>query len=140
MSCYIVDKKIIDAIVWEATKKRTAFNGADAFKDPNAFGQMLVDVNIESVANRYDWATAEGMFPAELRPAYKWPGDMGLWPILCNGAADTATPRETYDALREYDYQVTESEAYEQVHGHLTSMMLSIAEKAMERTYGEEVA
>ena len=136
MSSYIVEKETIDHIVYEATRQRAVYVDPDgktwdAFKDPDAFGQMLVDVNVEAVTARYDEDSAKRMLPQELEAPYKWPGAKSGWPVLVDSEG-TCTPKEAWRALREYGYQVDVSSAFDDFLRFIEGMETALADEIVE--------
>lgn len=110
MSCYVVDKKVIDLMVswifdhndYKAENYHyDGFSGIllDVKEMRNAIGQSLLDANYDSVNFRYD--------ENRKAPTYEYSAD-ALYESCKNGTYLA----DVYSAIQEYNYQVCETENY----------------------------
>lgn len=110
MSCYVVDKKVIDLMVsWifdhiEYKAENYHYEGymgilLDVNEMRNAIGQSLLDANYDSVNCRYD--------ENRKAPTYEYSED-ALQESLKNGTYQA----DVYSAIQEYNYQACETENY----------------------------
>lgn len=111
MSCYVVDKKVIDLMVsWIMNRgiqykaenyHYEGFMGImfDVNEMRNAIGQSLLDANYDSVNCRYD--------ENRKAPTYEYSED-ALQESLKNGTYQA----DVYSAIQEYNYQACETENY----------------------------
>lgn len=111
MSCYVVDKKVIDLMVsWimnhniEYKAENYSYNGYggilfDVKEMRNAIGQSLLDANYDSVNYRYD--------ENRKAPTYEYSED-ALQESCKNGTYQA----DVYSAIQEYNYQACETENY----------------------------
>lgn len=110
MSCYVVDKKVIDLMVsWifdhnNYKAENYSYNGYggilfDANEMRNAIGQSLLDANYDSVNCRYD--------ENRKAPTYEYSED-ALQESLKNGTYQA----DVYSAIQEYNYQACETDNY----------------------------
>lgn len=111
MSCYVVDKKVIDLMVsWimnhniKYKAENYHYDGYmgilfDANEMRNAIGQSLLDANYDSVNCRYD--------ENRKAPTYEYSED-ALQESLKNGTYQA----DVYSAIQEYNYQACETENY----------------------------
>lgn len=139
MSCHMVEKDTIDAIVQKAVEQRVALEGADAFSSPRAFGQKLVNANIIALVERYGVDEANKMLPDWVKDSngvYRWPGAGTCWPVIVDGSA-TKTDGECWRALKELDCQISGCWEHKcaKTHGLLVQMMLEMGDEAV---WGDE--
>lgn len=111
MSCYVVDKKVIDLLVsWimshgiEYKADNYHYEGFmgilfDVNEMSNAIGQSLLDTNYDSVNCRYD--------ENNKAPTYEYSEDACL-----DSVASHTYEADVYSAIREYNYQTSEAENY----------------------------
>lgn len=111
MSCYVVDKKVIDLMVsWimncgiQYKAENYHYEGFmgimfDVNEMRNAIGQSLLDANYDSVNCRYD--------ENRKAPTYEYSED-ALQESLKNGTYQA----DVYSAIQEYNYQSCETENY----------------------------
>lgn len=111
MSCYVVDKKVIDLMVsWimnhniDYRAENYHYEGYmgilfDVNEMSNAIGQSLLDANYDSVNYRYD--------ENKKAPTYEYSED-ALQESLKNGTYQA----DVYSAIQEYNYQACETENY----------------------------
>ena len=111
MSCYVVDKKVIDLMVsWIMSHRITykadnyhyeGFMGVlfDVNEMANAIGQSLLDANYDSVNYRYD--------EDKKAPKYEYSEDACL-----DSVANETYEADVYSAIQEYNYQACETENY----------------------------
>ena len=111
MSCYVVDKKVIDLMVsWimnhniEYKAENYHYDGymgilLDVKEMRNAIGQSLLDANYDSVNYRYD--------ENRKAPTYEYSED-ALYESCKNGTYLA----DVYSAIQEYNYQACETENY----------------------------
>ena len=110
MSCYVVDKKVIDLMVsWifdhnDYKAENYSYNGYggilfDVNEMRNAIGQSLLDANYDSVNYRYD----EG----KKAPTYEYSEDACL-----ESRKNKTYEADVYSAIQEYNYQACETENY----------------------------
>lgn len=110
MSCYVVDKKVIDLMVsWifnhnNYKAENYSYNGYggilfDVNEMRNAIGQSLLDANYDSVNCRYD--------ENRKAPTYKYSED-----ALRESCKNGTYQADVYSAIQEYNYQACETENY----------------------------
>lgn len=110
MSCYVVDKKVIDLMVswifdhndYKAENYHyDGFSGIllDVKEMRNAIGQSLLDANYDSVNFRYD--------ENRKAPTYEYSAN-ALYESCKNGTYLA----DVYSAIQEYNYQACETENY----------------------------
>ena len=110
MSCYVVDKKVIDLMVsWifdhnDYKAENYSYNGYggilfDVNEMRNAIGQSLLDANYDSVNFRYD--------ENRKAPTYEYSAD-ALYESCKNGTYLA----DVYSAIQEYNYQACETDNY----------------------------
>ena len=110
MSCYVVDKKVIDLMVsWifdhnDYKAENYHYDGymgilLDVKEMRNAIGQSLLDANYDSVNYRYD--------ENRKAPTYEYSED-ALYESCKNGTYLA----DVYSAIQEYNYQACETENY----------------------------
>lgn len=111
MSCYVVDKKVIDLMVsWimnhniEYKAENYHYEGYmgilfDVNEMSNAIGQSLLDANYDSVNYRYD--------EDKKAPTYEYSPDACL-----DSVANETYEADVYSAIQEYNYQACETENY----------------------------
>lgn len=111
MSCYVVDKKVIDLMVsWimnhniEYKAENYHYEGFmgimfDVNEMCNAIGQSLLDANYDSVNYRYD--------EDKKAPTYEYSPDACL-----DSVANETYEADVYSAIQEYNYQACEGENY----------------------------
>ena len=110
MSCYVVDKKVIDLVVsWifdhnDYKAENYHYDGymgilLDVKEMRNAIGQSLLDANYDSVNYRYD--------ENRKAPTYEYSED-ALYESCKNGTYLA----DVYSAIQEYNYQACETENY----------------------------
>ena len=110
MSCYVVDKKVIDLMVsWifdhnNYKAENYSYNGYggilfDVNEMRNAIGQSLLDANYDSVNYRYG--------EDKKAPTYKYSED------ACMDSCKNETyEADVYSAIQEYNYQACETDNY----------------------------
>ena len=110
MSCYVVDKKVIDLMVsWifdhnDYKAENYSYNGYggilfDVSEMRNAIGQSLLDANYDSVNYRYD--------ENRKAPTYEYSED-----ALRESCKNGTYQADVYSAIQEYNYQACETENY----------------------------
>lgn len=111
MSCYVVDKKVIDLMVsWIINRgiqykaenyHYEGFMGImfDVNEMSNAIGQSLLDANYDSVNCRYD--------ENRKAPTYEYSED-----ALRESCKNGTYQADVYSAIQEYNYQACETENY----------------------------
>lgn len=111
MSCYVVDKKVIDLMVsWimnhniEYRAENYHYDGYmgilfDVNEMRNAIGQSLLDANYDSVNYRYD--------EDKKAPTYEYSED-----ALRESCKNGTYQADVYSAIQEYNYQACETENY----------------------------
>lgn len=111
MSCYVVDKKVIDLMVsWIMSRgiaykaENYHYNGFmgvlfDVNEMSNAIGQSLLDANYDSVNYRYD--------EDRKAPTYEYSED-----ALRESCKNGTYQADVYSAIQEYNYQACETENY----------------------------
>lgn len=111
MSCYVVDKKVIDLMVsWimnhniEYKAENYHYDGYmgilfDVNEMSNAIGQSLLDANYDSVNYRYD--------DDKKAPTYEYSPDACL-----DSVANETYEADVYSAIQEYNYQACETDTY----------------------------
>lgn len=110
MSCYVVDKKVIDLMVsWifdhnNYKAENYSYNGYGGIlfnvkEMRNAIGQSLLDANYDSVNYRYD--------ENRKAPTYEYSED-----ALKESCKNGTYLADVYSAIQEYNYQACETENY----------------------------
>lgn len=111
MSCYVVDKKVIDLMVSWIMNHNIKYKAEnyhyegymgilfDVNEMSNAIGQSLLDANYDSVNYRYD--------EDKKAPTYEYSEDACL-----DSVANETYAADVYSAIREYNYQACETENY----------------------------
>lgn len=111
MSCYVVDKKVIDLMVSWIMNHNIKYKAEnyhyegymgilfDVNEMSNAIGQSLLDANYDSVNYRYD--------ENKKAPTYEYNEDACL-----DSVANETYDADVYSAIREYNYQACETENY----------------------------
>lgn len=110
MSCYVVNKKVIDLMVsWIITHNNykaenyhyEGFMGIlfDMNEMANAIGQSLLDANYDSVNYRYD--------ENKKAPTYEYSED-----AMKESHKNGTYQADVYSAIQEYNYQACETENY----------------------------
>lgn len=111
MSCYVVDKKVIDLMVsWIMNRgiqykaenyHYEGFMGImfDVNEMSNAIGQSLLDANYDSVNYRYD--------EDKKAPTYKYSED-----AMKESLKNKTYEADVYSAIQEYNYQACETDNY----------------------------
>ncbi len=110
MSCYVVDKKVIDLMVsWifdhnDYKAENYHYDGYmgilfDVKEMRNAIGQSLLDTNYDSVNYRYD--------ENRKAPTYEYSED-----ALRESCKNGTYLADVYSAIQEYNYQACETENY----------------------------
>ena len=111
MSCYVVDKKVIDLMVsWimnhniEYKAENYHYEGYmgilfDVNEMRNAIGQSLLDANYDSVNYRYD--------ENKKAPTYEYSED-----ALIDSHRNGTYEADVYSAIQEYNYQACEGDNY----------------------------
>lgn len=110
MSCYVVDKKVIDLMVsWifghnDYKAENYHYDGyggilLDVNEMRNAIGQSLLDANYDSVNCRYD--------ENRKAPTYEYSED-----ALRESCKNGTYQADVYSAIQEYNYQACETENY----------------------------
>ena len=111
MSCYVVDKKVIDLMVsWIMNRgiqykaenyHYEGFMGImfDVNEMSNAIGQSLLDANYDSVNYRYD--------ETRKAPTYEYSED-----ALIDSHRNGTYEADVYSSIQEYNYQACEGENY----------------------------
>lgn len=110
MSCYVVDKKVIDLMVsWifnhnDYKAENYSYNGYggilfDVNEMRNAIGQSLLDANYDSVNCRYD--------ENRKAPTYEYSED-----AMKESLKNKTYEADVYSAIQEYNYQACEGDNY----------------------------
>ena len=111
MSCYVVDKKVIDLMVsWifdhnDYKAENYSYNGyyggilLDVNEMRNAIGQSLLDANYDSVNYRYD--------EDKKAPTYEYSED-----AMKESLKNKTYEADVYSAIQEYNYQACETDNY----------------------------
>lgn len=111
MSCYVVDKKVIDLMVSWIMNHNIKYKAEnyhyegymgilfDVIEMSNAIGQSLLDANYDSVNYRYG--------EDKKAPTYEYSEDACL-----DSVANETYDADVYSAIREYNYQACETENY----------------------------
>lgn len=111
MSCYVVDKKVIDLMVSWIINRGIQYKAENYHYEGfmgimfnvnemrNAIGQSLLDANYDSVNCRYD--------ENRKAPTYEYSEDT-MKESLKNGTYQA----DVYSAIQEYNYQACETENY----------------------------
>lgn len=111
MSCYVVDKKVIDLMVSWIMNHNVKYKAEnyhyegymgilfDVNEMSNAIGQSLLDANYDSVNCRYD--------ENNKAPTYEYSADACL-----DSVANETYEADVYSAIQEYNYQACETENY----------------------------
>lgn len=111
MSCYVVDKKVIDLMVSWIMNHNINYKAEnyhyegymgilfDVNEMSNAIGQSLLDANYDSVNYRYD--------EDKKAPTYEYSPDACL-----DSVANETYEADVYSAIQEYNYQACETDNY----------------------------
>lgn len=111
MSCYVVDKKVIDLMVSWIMNRGIQYKAENYHYDGymgilfnvnemrNAIGQSLLDANYDSVNCRYD--------ENRKAPTYEYSED-----ALRESCKNGTYQADVYSAIQEYNYQACETENY----------------------------
>lgn len=111
MSCYVVDKKVIDLMVSWIMNRGIKYKAENYHYDgymgilfdvnemSNAIGQSLLDANYDSVNCRYD--------ENRKAPTYEYSED-----ALQESCKNGTYLADVYSAIQEYNYQACETENY----------------------------